>query len=120
MNKIDCMDIQPSIERDESGRVIRIWVSAQTGAGMELIAEALAEYFSQDQVQGEVGLKPEQSRVRALLYRLGAVRSERNDESGNVWLSINLPRRDWLQLVSREQINVAQLLLDKALSHSLS
>jgi GTPase len=119
MNKIDCMDIQPSIERDESGRVIRIWVSAQTGAGMDLITEALAEYFSQDQVQGEVGLRPEQSRVRALLYRLGAVRSERNDESGNVWLSINLPRRDWLQLVSREQINVAQLLLDKTLSHSL-
>ena len=120
MNKIDCMDISPSIERDESGRVVRVWVSAQNGVGMDLIANVLAEYFSQDQVQGEVGLKPEQSRMRALLYGLGAVRSERNDDSGNVWLAINLPRRDWLQLVSHEHINVAQLLVDQALSQSLS
>ena len=120
MNKIDCMNLLPSIDRDESGRVLRVWVSAQTGAGLELIAEVLAEYFSQDQVQGELGLKPEHSRMRALLYGLGAVRSERNDESGNVWLAINLPRRDWLQLLSREQINVAQLLLDSSLSHSLT
>jgi len=120
MNKIDCMDIPPSIERDESGRVVRVWVSAQNGVGMDLIANVLAEYFSQDQVQGEVGLKPEQSRMRALLYGLGAVRSERNDDSGNVWLAINLPRRDWLQLVSHEHINVAQLLLDQALLQSLS
>ena len=120
MNKIDCMDIPPSIERDESGRVVRVWVSAQNGVGMDLIANVLAEYFSQDQVQGEVGLKPEQSRMRARLYGLGAVRSERNDDSGNVWLAINLPRREWLQLVSREHINVAQLLLDPALSQSLS
>ncbi|MDQ1362774.1 MAG: GTPase, partial [Pseudomonadota bacterium] len=41
MNKIDCMDMQPSVERDESGRAVRIWVSAQTGAGMELIREVL-------------------------------------------------------------------------------
>jgi GTP-binding protein HflX len=120
MNKIDCMDKQPAIERDESGRVTRIWVSAQTGAGLELIREVLVEYFSQDQMRGEICLKPEQSRMRALLYGLGAVRSERNDDAGNVWLAINLPRRDWLQLVSREHINVAQLLLDQSLAHSLS
>jgi GTPase len=120
MNKIDCMDLQPSIERDESGRVIRIWVSAQTGAGMDLIRDVLAEYFSQDQMRGEICLKPEQSRMRALLYGLGAVRGERNDEAGNVWLAINLPRRDWLQLVSREHINVAQLLLDQSIAHGLS
>ena len=100
--------------------MVRVWVSAQNGVGMDLIANVLAEYFSQDQVQGEVGLKPEQSRMRARLYGLGAVRSERNDDSGNVWLAINLPRREWLQLVSREHINVAQLLLDPALSQSLS
>jgi len=120
MNKIDCMDIQPSIERDESGRAVRIWVSAQTGAGMELIREVLAENFAQDQVRGEICLKPEQSRIRALLYDMGAVRAERTDEAGNAWLVLDLPRRDWLQLVSREQINVAQLLMDAALARSLA
>ncbi|HEX5635688.1 MAG TPA: ribosome rescue GTPase HflX [Gammaproteobacteria bacterium] len=119
MNKIDCMDVQPAIERDESGRAVRIWVSAQTGAGMDLIRDVLVEYFSQDQVRGEICLTPEQARMRALLYGLGAVQSERNDESGNVWLAINMPRRDWLQLVSREHINVSQLLLNQSMAHSL-
>jgi GTPase len=120
MNKIDCMDMQPSIERDESGRAVRIWVSAQTGAGMELIRDVLAENFAQDQVRGEICLKPEQSRLRALLYGMSAVRAERSDEAGNAWLAIDLPRRDWLQLVSREQINVAQLLMDAAMARSLA
>ena len=119
MNKIDCMDKQPAIERNESGQVVRIWVSAQTGSGMELIREVLAENFSHDQVSGDVGLTPEQSRMRALLYGLGAVRSERNDATGMVWLTINLPRRDWLQLLSREQINAASLQLDSTLTQCL-
>jgi GTP-binding protein HflX len=111
MNKVDRLELPPTIDRDESGRVVRIWVSARTGAGIDLIKQTLADYFAQDQVKGEVCLKPEQSRVRALLYGIGAVQAERSDEDGNFWLAINVPRREWLQLVSREH-------LDPGLLHS--
>ena len=42
-NKIDVSGHEPAIERDEHGRIARIYVSAKTGAGMNLLREALVE-----------------------------------------------------------------------------
>ena len=44
LNKIDVNGLAPGLERDEYGRIGRIWVSAQSGAGLDLLREALAEY----------------------------------------------------------------------------
>jgi GTP-binding protein HflX len=45
-NKIDRLeDAEPRVDRDEDGRVSRVRVSATTGAGIELLRQALAEYF---------------------------------------------------------------------------
>ena len=49
-NKIDVKGQAPGLERDEYGRIMRIHVSALTGAGMELIREALLEYGAKSQV----------------------------------------------------------------------
>jgi len=49
-NKIDVKGQAPGLERDEYGRIVRIHVSALTGAGMDLIREALIEYGSKSQV----------------------------------------------------------------------
>lgn len=44
-NKIDRLnECMPHIDRDAEGRVQRVWVSAATGAGMDLLRQALAEY----------------------------------------------------------------------------
>ena len=42
-NKIDMNGIAPRIERDEYGKICRIWISAKTGAGLELTRSALQE-----------------------------------------------------------------------------
>ena len=42
-NKIDLSGHEPKIERDEHGRIARIYISAKTGAGMDLLREALVE-----------------------------------------------------------------------------
>lgn len=42
-NKIDLSAHEPSIERDENGRIVRIFISAKTGAGMADLREALVE-----------------------------------------------------------------------------
>jgi GTP-binding protein HflX len=49
-NKIDVKGQAPGLERDEYGKIVRIHVSALTGAGMELIREALLEYGAKCQV----------------------------------------------------------------------
>ncbi|ADE16747.1 GTP-binding proten HflX [Nitrosococcus halophilus Nc 4] len=45
-NKIDQIEnCQPRLERDASGRICRVWLSAASGEGIELLRQALAEYF---------------------------------------------------------------------------
>jgi GTP-binding protein HflX len=119
MNKIDRLGIEPRVQRDQSGKVVRVWVSAKTGAGMDLLIEVLAEYFAQDQVSGDIYLSPQQARIRALLYGIGAVQAERLDSEGNACLSINVARKDLLQMVSREKIPL-YLVLPEATQHELA
>lgn len=44
LNKIDRAGLEPGLERDEYGKIAKVWVSAQMGAGMELVRQALAEH----------------------------------------------------------------------------
>jgi GTP-binding protein HflX len=61
-NKIDVKGQAPGLERDEYGRIVRIHVSALSGAGMELIREALLEYGAKSQVPSlEANVAPQHS-----------------------------------------------------------
>ncbi|OIQ80781.1 GTPase HflX [mine drainage metagenome] len=44
LNKIDCAGFEPGLERDEYGKIRKVWISAQSGAGMDLVRQALAEH----------------------------------------------------------------------------
>lgn len=48
MNKVDLTDAEPQVARDEYGKIGAVWLSAKTGAGVELLRDALAE-FARDQ-----------------------------------------------------------------------
>jgi GTP-binding protein HflX len=43
-NKIDVAGLEPSVERDQYGRISRVFVSARTGAGIEALRGAIAEF----------------------------------------------------------------------------
>jgi len=45
-NKVDLAGIAPGIGRDEYGKLQSVYVSAKTGAGLELLREALSEILS--------------------------------------------------------------------------
>ena len=93
-NKIDLSGDAPRLERNANGRIDRVWVSAQTGAGLDLLAQALTEHFQGVQVHGWLHVKPVAGKVRSDLYRLGSVLSEQVDEQGNWWLEVRMTRRD--------------------------
>ena len=44
MNKIDRTPLTPRVERDEYGRISRVWASAQSGQGVDSIRLALEEF----------------------------------------------------------------------------
>ena len=101
-NKIDLLEQEPRIDRDESGRPERVWLSAVTGEGRELLLQAIAELVGQDMVSEQVTLNPDQGKLRAALYQLGAVETEQHSEDGMAHLSVRLPRADWNRLMSVE------------------
>ncbi|SIQ45211.1 GTP-binding protein HflX [Aromatoleum tolulyticum] len=43
MNKIDLTRAEPGVQRDEYGKIVRVFLSARTGEGLGLLREALAE-----------------------------------------------------------------------------
>ena len=43
-NKIDVAALDPGVERDQYGRISRVFVSARSGAGMDRLRDAIAEF----------------------------------------------------------------------------
>jgi len=61
-NKIDLSGVEPGLERDEYGRICRVWVSALTGEGLDFIRQALSEHDSrrkQSLCGSETEIEPE-------------------------------------------------------------
>ena len=54
-NKLDLTGVAPGVGRDEYGRLQSVYVSAQTGAGLELLRDALSEILLATRVQDETG-----------------------------------------------------------------
>jgi GTP-binding protein HflX len=46
-NKIDATGLEPAVERDQYGRICRVFVSARTGAGLDGLRVAIAEFARQ-------------------------------------------------------------------------
>ncbi|OZG71523.1 GTPase HflX [Hahella sp. CCB-MM4] len=110
-NKIDCLEgVEPKIERDEEGKPARVWVSAKTGAGLELIEEAVAELLGNDMLDQTLHLPPSLARVRAQLYEREAVMSEQIDSDGSFALHVRMPKSDWNQLERKANIRLHDLL----------
>ena len=60
-NKIDLAGLKPGIERDEYGKIRRVFASARTGEGLDLLREAIAEY-AKDEKDARSGDMEERNR----------------------------------------------------------
>jgi GTP-binding protein HflX len=67
------------------------------------LLEAIAELVGDDMITEELELNPAQGRLRAALYRLGAVEAETHGDDGHAHLSVRLPRADWDRLMAAER-----------------
>lgn len=101
-NKIDLLEEPARLERDEHGQVTRVFLSARTGEGLDLLRQALAERFGRRVVRLELTLPPAAGRARAELYRLGAVLAERTGDSGESVLQLEVAATELESLCRRE------------------
>lgn len=104
MNKIDLLDdFVPRIDRNEDNLPVRVWLSAQTGAGIPLLFQALTERLSGEIAHYELRLPPQAGRLRSRFYQLQAIEKEWIDEDGNVGMVVRMPIVDWRRLCKQER-----------------
>lgn len=109
-NKIDLMgNFPPRIDRDDEGTAVAVWVSAVSGAGLDLLLQVLNERLGKKMVEGVLQLSPALSAVRAHCYALKAVQVESSDEFGHTLLTIRMPQKVWEQTLKRFNLDPAQL-----------
>lgn len=97
-NKIDLNETPAKIDFDESGVPIRVWLSAKTGEGLELLQQALSDFLLQEKVNGWIVLQPQQGNIRAALYAIGAVCEEETNTNGDNLLKILLAKQDFARI----------------------
>ncbi|MDX1569649.1 MAG: ribosome rescue GTPase HflX [Xanthomonadales bacterium] len=107
-NKIDQFGMPPKVDRDEQGRPVAVWVSALTGAGLDLLEEAIQARLHGSLVDDWFRLPPHAGRLRARLFKIGAVQEESIDDDGTMRLHLRL-RQEQLDFL-RHQSNGAELV----------
>lgn len=103
MNKIDLMEgKQPSIDRDENGVPIRVWISAQNSLGLDLLFTALKERLAGKIQVCQLNLPIHLAKLRSRLYKLNAVEHEVINDDGSFLLNIRMPLIEWNRLCKQE------------------
>jgi GTPase len=101
--------MEPRRDRPADG-VEKVFVSARTGAGLDLLRAALSDRYAAERVRGELQLPPKFARLRARLHALGAISNEVADEHG--WrLQLDLPRAQAEQLAAESGGDALEALL---------
>ncbi len=98
-NKIDLnRDTPPHLERGAGNEPTRVWLSAHTGAGIEVLKRAVAEHLDLAKSRRRITLPPAAGRTRAQLYASGAVLSEEALADGGWALEVTLTDARWANL----------------------
>jgi len=91
-NKLDLVvDKKPMIGRDRDELPTRVWVSAKTGEGFELLRQAITECLSGQEVHCCLRIKVKSGLLRSQLYDLNVVLDEQFAENGDFLLEVKLP-----------------------------
>lgn len=98
-NKIDRLDgVEPKIDRDNNGKPIRVWVSAQQGKGIDLIKIALTECLRQEMVNYTLSVPPDDGKVRGIFYELNCINQQHYSPEGNWVVDVTMLASDWYRL----------------------
>jgi GTP-binding protein HflX len=101
-NKIDMLDGRSArIDYNSEGRPAKVWLSAVSGEGQDLLFQAITELLADDLIIDVIKVTPQQAQLRSLLFSKGAVVSETIEENGDILLNVRVQRKDLLQILTR-------------------
>lgn len=89
-NKIDISGIQPRVDVDEQGHAWRIWLSAISGSGFDLLHGVLRQRFCEQTAVYRLVLAANEGHIRAYLFENGSIESEKYENNGDMHLKLRL------------------------------
>ena len=108
-NKIDRIESQPHVDRDEAGRVSHVWLSAARSQGLDLLREAVSERLSRVARRATLRLAVYSGEVRARLYAANLVLAERITEDGAFEIDTELAEVELLKWAREPGVEVLAL-----------
>jgi len=104
-NKIDLLEHgEARIDRDDTGQPVAVWLSARERKGFDLLQQAMGELLGEELFSDDIELRPEEARLRAILYELGDIRTEEFADNGNMLLGVRMQLQDFRRALSRAGI----------------
>ena len=108
-NKIDRLQSQPRVDRDAEGRIEAVWISAEKGLGLDLVADAVAERLARFARRASVRVPAGAGALRSRLYAAKAVRGERSADDGTIELQVELPDVELLKLARAPGVQILEV-----------
>ena len=109
VNKIDSVSgNEPRLLRNDAGVPVRVWISAKTGAGLDLLLTAMTELLSGGLVSQTVILRATQAKLRSQLYESNFVTEEQTDETGASILFLRLPKAELDRILAQEEVKLGE------------
>ena len=114
-NKIDKLENVGAqfikVENDEDTVVARVYLSAQTGEGIDKFYKSLATHFNSSWIKETIELAPKYSKIRSMMYELGVVEKESLSEDGNYLLEIMISQDDFERFKRDFELNLEEFFV---------
>lgn len=108
-NKVDRQEKGPRLERDEHGLPWRVWLSATTGEGFDLLNQAIAERLADRWVDRWLRLPPWAGKLRSRLHEAGEVLDEQAATDGGMLLRVHVNRVHFERLLREAGLDEKQV-----------
>lgn len=119
-NKIDLLEQKSRTSSNDAGLVNKVWLSAQSGDGLDLLQSAIASLLGQQQVALSLRIAPGAGALRAALFQRCQVLQESADANGNMILRLRMAPSERAWLASQQvfeglwqQLEVANFVADE-------
>ncbi|XID74437.1 ribosome rescue GTPase HflX [Alkanindiges sp. WGS2144] len=109
-NKIDLSGDEPRLTEEKPNQPERVYVSAYSGAGLDLLQQAVQTCLMGQLNEFELTLPASAGKLRNQLYQLNVVRHEENLDNGCSLLKVHLAKDQLQQLIGKAQLSVHNVL----------
>ncbi len=101
-NKIDKLEnVVPHIEYNDENQPLAVYLSAQSGIGMDLLFDAIRQRLKNTILSLTIRLSPNQGKIRHAFYQLDCVRQEQVNELGEYQLNVEIDQVEWMKLTKK-------------------